>query len=410
MTIGKASEKSMKNLTSGNRYLALAGGVVVQLFVGIIYIWSIFQGPVIEHFGWTHGGAALTFSFMLPMNVLGVIAGGVLNDRKGARFVLHMGGILMTAGLLLSSAIPTGRPWLLYITYAGMGGFGGGLAYNATVSCAQKWWLDKKGLAGGIIICAYGMSTVVFTPVVNMLLGADGAGVRGTFRILAAVFAVIVLTVGWFVVNPTEAYMESHMRQHEAWREKKQYKPREVLASKRYYMLLVCLLCLTPAYLMLNPIIKSLGQMRGLPEKIAVISVMITGLASACGRLTAAWLSDKIGCIKVVLMLYTTTIASVLLLWHMRGNMFIVLIALIAYAYGGCAGVTPILATDFFGTTYMSSNFGLVMVSVMISGIVYPTLGTAVSPGGIPTAPAFLIPALLCVIGCVVLRFVHNKN
>ncbi|KMZ53535.1 MFS transporter [Dorea sp. D27] len=400
----------MKNMKNGNRYLALAGGVVVQLFVGIIYIWSIFQGPVIEHFGWTHSGAALTFSFMLPMNVLGVIAGGMLNDRKGARFVLHLGGILMTAGLLLSSFIPTGQPWLLYITYAGMGGFGGGLAYNATVSCAQKWWLDRKGLAGGIIVCAYGMSTVVFTPVVNMLLGRHGAGVQTTFRILAAVFAIIVLTVGWFVVNPADEYIESRMKENGEWRGKKQYKPREVLASKNYYMLLICLLCLTPAYLMLNPLIKSLGELRGLSEKIAVISVMITGLASACGRLTAAWLSDRIGCKKVLLILYIATTLSVLFLWHIRGNMFIVLIALIAYAYGGCAGVTPILATDFFGTEYMSSNFGLVMISVMISGIVYPALGTAVSPGGIPSAPAFLIPAILCIAGCVALCRVRSND
>ncbi|EEG75361.1 MFS transporter [[Clostridium] hylemonae] len=400
----------MQRLKNGSRYMALAGGIIVQIFVGIIYIWSIFQEPVIEYFNWTHSGAALTFSVMLPMNVLGVTAGGILNDRKGARFVLHTGGILMTAGLLLSSLIPKGQPWLLYIFYAGMGGFGGGLAYNATVSCAQKWWLDRKGLAGGIIVCAYGMSTVVFTPVVNMLLGENGVGVKNTFRILAAVFAVIVLTVGWFVVNPDEEYMDNCVKDSKEWIGKKQYKPGDVLRSGKYYMVLICLLCLTPAYLMLNPMIKSLGELRGLSEEIAVISVMITGLASALGRLTAAWLSDKIGCKRVLLMLYTITFVSILLLWNIHGNMFIVLIALITYAYGGCAGVTPVLATDFFGTKYMSSNFGLVMISVMISGIAYPTLGTAVSPAGIPAAQVFLIPAVLCVAGFVTLHFLYGKD
>lgn len=393
-----------------NRYLALAGGVVIQIFVGIIYIWSIFQEPVIEYFGWSHSGAALTFSIMLPMNVLGVIAGGILNDRKGARFVLHMGGILMTAGLLLSSLVPKSQPWLLYVFYAGMGGFGGGLAYNATVSCAQKWWLDKKGLAGGIIVCAYGMSTVVFTPIVNALLGEGGPGVKATFRILALIFAVIVLTAGWFIVNPSDEYMARFVRQKAELKGQRQYTPSEVVRSKKYYLLLLCLLCLTSGYLMLNPMLKSLGQLRGLSEQIAVASVMITGLASAIGRLTAAWLSDKIGGGRVLLLLYTITIISVLLLWHIQGNMFILLIALVTYAYGGCAGVTPILATDFFGTKYMSSNFGLVMVSVMISGIIYPTLGSFVSPGGYPTSGTFLIPAVLCVVGVVSLILLRNKD
>ena len=400
----------MQKLKEGNRYLALAGGVVIQLFVGIIYIWSIFQGPIIEYFGWTHSGAALTFSVMLPMNVLGVIAGGMLNDRKGARFVLYLGGILMTAGLLLSSFIPKEQPWLLYITYAGMGGFGGGLAYNATVSCAQKWWLDKKGLAGGIIICAYGMSTVVFTPVVDMLLGESGVGVQNTFRILALIFVIILLTAGGFIVNPNKEYIEMISDSNTELKGKRQYTPGEVLRSWKYYFLIICLLSLTAGYLMLNPMLKSLGEMRGLSEEIALIGVMITGLASAFGRLTAAWLSDKIGCTKVMLFLYTVTMISVLLLWRIQGNLFIVLIAFVAYAYGGCAGVTPILATDFFGIKYMSSNFGLVMVSVMISGIIYPFLGSIVSPGGEASVATFLIPAVLCMVGCVFLSVLRYKD
>jgi len=401
----------MENVRKENKYLPLIGGVIIQIFVGIIYIWSIFQEPVMEYFSWSHAEAALTFSIMLPVNVLGVMTGGVLNDKKGARFVLILGSILMSAGLVLSSVIPRGLPWLLYIFYAGMSGFGGGLIYNTTVSCAQKWWLHKKGLAGGIIVCAYGMSTVIFTPLVNMLLGENGVGFKNTFRILAVVFLVIILLAGPFIVNPSEEYMRQFAQPDKTVREQGQFTPVEVLKSPQYYMILVCLLSLTPAYLMLNPMIKSFGRLRGLSEEAAVASVMITGIASAAGRLTAAWLSDKIGGRRVLRILYVITIICILSIWHIEGWLFIVLIALITYAYGGCAGVTPVLSTEYFGTRYMSTNFGLVMVSVMISGALYPALGSRVSAGGVPSSATFIIPICLCVIGLLSAKLLgdHEK-
>ncbi|MEG1158628.1 MAG: MFS transporter, partial [Christensenellaceae bacterium] len=123
-----------------NRALPLIAGSMIQLCIGIIYIWSIFQAPVMEYYGWSSADASVTFSVMLATFVLGIILGGRLNDKIGPRPVVFLGGILFAAGIFLSSLVPQSMPWLIYVFYGGMAGFGVGAAYTATISCAQKWF------------------------------------------------------------------------------------------------------------------------------------------------------------------------------------------------------------------------------------------------------------------------------
>ena len=166
-----------------NKVMPLVSGAIIQLCIGIIYIWSIFQPAVMEYYSWSADNASVTFSIMLATFVLGIVVGGRLNDKKGPRLVVFLGGLMFCAGIFLSSLVPQDMPWLIYLFYGGMAGFGVGAAYTSTISCAQKWFMDKKGFATGVIVCTFGASTVVFTPIVNTLL--KNVGVSQTFLTLS---------------------------------------------------------------------------------------------------------------------------------------------------------------------------------------------------------------------------------
>ncbi|MEF9990322.1 MAG: OFA family MFS transporter [Christensenellaceae bacterium] len=388
-----------------NRALPLIAGSMIQLCIGIIYIWSIFQAPVMEYYGWSSADASVTFSVMLATFVLGIILGGRLNDKIGPRPVVFLGGILFAAGIFLSSLVPQSMPWLIYVFYGGMAGFGVGAAYTATISCAQKWFMDKKGFATGVIVCTFGASTVLFTPLVNYLLKA--VGVSLTFRLLSILFIAVVLIFAWFIKNPTKEYMDKFTVASPQLSSQKQFSPVEVLKTKQYYLLVLCMMFLTPAYFIINPLLKSLGTMRGLVEAAALAGVMVTGIASAAGRLTAPWLSDKIGRRNVLFLLYGITIACILLLTFAQGYLFIILIALIAYAFGGSAGVFPAIAADYYGTKNIGMNYGLVMIGFAISGLLFPAVARVVSVDGIPSALTFIIPAAASVVGILITFMLH---
>ena len=251
-----------------------------------------------------------------------------------------------------------------------------------------------------MIVCTFGASTVVFTPVANTLLKA--VGVSQTFLTLSLIFLAVLLIFGWFVKNPSKGYMERFETKLPDLSAQKQYTPGEVLKTKYYYFIFFSMLLLTPAYFIINPLLKSLGELRSLTEAAALAGVMATGMASAAGRLLAPWLSDRLGRRNVLFLLYGITLVSILLLTFAQSYFFIVLIALISFAFGGSAGVYPAVTADYFGIKNNGTNYGLVMIAFAASGLMFPAIATVVTPSGIPTAWTFLVPAIASVAGIFV--------
>lgn len=391
-----------------NKALPLVAGAVIQLCIGIIYIWSIFQPAVMEYYGWNAGDASVTFSIMLATFVLGIVLGGRINDKKGPRPVVFMGGLIFCAGIFLASLVPQSMPQLIWLFYGGMAGFGVGAAYTSTISCAQKWFMDKKGFATGVIVCTFGASTVVFTPVVNTLLKA--VGVSQTFLILSIIFLAVILIFGWFVKNPSQAYMDQFTARVPDLSKQKQCTPGEVLKSKYYYFIFFSMLLLTPAYFIINPLLKSLGELRNLTEAAALAGVMVTGMASAAGRLLAPWLSDRIGRRNVLFILYGITLVCIILLIFAQSYAFIALIALVSFAFGGSAGVYPAVTADYFGIKNNGVNYGLVMIAFAVSGLMFPAIAKIVTPGGVPTAWTFAVPAIGAVVGIIITMLLRKDK
>ncbi len=391
-----------------NRVLPLVAGAVIQLCIGIIYLWSVFRGSVIDYYSqyvaadFATTCATVTYSIMLAMFVVGIIVGGRSGQKKGPRPVLFTGGLMFVAGILLSAvsvAFAPTAPWLLCVFYGGVAGFGVGAAYTSTISCAQKWFLDRKGFATGIIVCTFGASTVVFTPVANSLL--KSYSVSQTFLTLALIFLAVIMIFSWFVKNPPEEYMKKFASSPQLTG-KKQYTPTEVLHTKSYYILLICMILLTASYFIINPLFKSLGAERGLAENAILGSIMATGIASAAGRLAAPWLSDKIGRGKVLILLYAVTIFAVLCLIFAHGYFYSILISLAAFAFGGSAGTFPAISADYFGTKNAGVNYGLVMIGFASSAIIFPNVTAAINAGLSEASPlTFIIPAAACVVGIV---------
>ena len=160
----------MSAITENKRGLkVLITGAILQLFLGIIYVWSVFVSPVSEFYGMEKSDVKLTTSFMLCFFVVGILVGGKMLAKLGASKVVLIGGLMLAVGMLATAFIPKDFARLIYVTYGIVGGFGVGAAYNAIISAAQKWFPKNRGFATGISVCAFGFSTVVFAPLVEAL-------------------------------------------------------------------------------------------------------------------------------------------------------------------------------------------------------------------------------------------------
>ena len=390
-----------------NRYFILSAGMVIQFCAGIIYGWSVFRGPVAAHLNWDAGAASLTSSVMLAMFVIGIILGGRAQDKLGPRKVTLTGSVLIGAGMICTSFITAGAPWLVYATYGCVAGLGVGSVYMSTIAVVQKWFPDRRGFASGMIVCAFGLSLVLFAPLAKSMLA--WLGVPKTFLVFGASFLIVCGICSLFVQNPPEGYLPKGYKPSQAANTKRQYTPSEIIKTKQFYLLLGALCFTLPAYFILNPVFMSLGAVRGLSEGLALLGVTLTGISSALGRLTVSWTSDKIGRKAAMVTIAVITLGASLMMIAGEGVLFLLCIMLISFGFGGAASVYSTMTVESFGTKHGGMNFGLVMIGFGVSALVFQNISKALTAGGSYTS-SFVLAAVTCVIAIVLVLLMKNPD
>jgi OFA family oxalate/formate antiporter-like MFS transporter len=361
-------------LQNVNRLKVLVSGAVLQLFLGIIYVWSVFVLPVSEEYGWSVDNAKLVSSFLLGFFVLGMLGGGRLEHRLGTHRMALAGGLLLAVGMAATAFIPAGSGWLIYLSYGVMGGFGVGMGYGAVVSCVPKWYREKRGFATGISVCAFGFSTVVFAPLIGELVSRYS--VRSAFLILAAAFVCVTLIFSPFVRLP-----ESGGPARQAGLDgKRQYTTGEMVKTGRYYLITFSLMLGTSVFFILNPSFVTLARERDMAS-LSTLIVMITGVASAIGRLAFPLISDKIGRETTAGAAIGLTALCAFALCFADGLVFMVIVAVCALCYGGYSGIYPLITGDYFGLENVGPNFAAVMCGFAVSALCFPVILTRLFGG-----------------------------
>lgn len=387
----------------GFRLSAVIACLITMFCIGIVYLWSVFQQPVIDHFCWDVSAVTMVSSAIVFFYVLGSLIGGALSDKTSPRTVIIIGAVLLSLGLFLTSILTSSHSWLIYLTYGVCSGIGVGFAYSSALNCIQKWYPHKRGFATGISVCAFGLATVVLGPLIEWLI--TKLDVPGTFRILAFTFPIIVIISGLFIVNPKTDYIDS-LNLPKTQVNQRQYTTREALKTLEFWSLALSLLFLPAAYMMIIPRIKTLGILRGLSDNLTTITVSLTGVASAVSRLVAASASDKVGRAWTIWTLTAINLVASIIMIFAKGWLYIVAVLLIVCGYSGPAGIFPAMCSDAFGSKYAGANYGCAFMFLGISSPVFTFLSTKISASGAVTGnytSSFIVAAAGCIVPLVML-------
>lgn len=382
---------------------ALASCIVNTFCVGLVYMWSVFQAPVVAHYGWEPASVTMISSTMIFMFVLGTLIGGFIQDKTTPRFVSYLGTALYFIGLFSTSLLTAGTPWLIYITYGVLAGLGVGLVYSCSLSCAQKWLPHRRGLATGVTCGSFGLSVVVFTPVAEYLIKT--VGVPMTFRVLAVGLMAVLLISSIFIKNPGSEYLAG-LNLSAAESNKKQYTPKETLKTPEFWCMAFSLFFLPAAYMMIIPIVKVLALARGISEAQASFTVQLVGISSALSRVIGATLSDKLGRAKTIFAMTILTVAASLMMTFAGGILYSVVVALIVFGYSAPAGIFPAMSTDAFGTKYSGTNYGLAFMFLGLSSPIFTLLSNTLNADGMVTGNytvSFITGAAVCIFPIVLL-------
>ncbi|KAJ3359409.1 hypothetical protein GGF32_009430 [Allomyces javanicus] len=409
------------------RWMLIPACIVIQVCVGSFYAWSVYNGPIKEVMGADATEESISETFYVAVGCFGIascLIGPVL-ERRGPFFVSVTGAVLFLIGQMLSAlGCAVHQVWILYLGYGLFGGAGIGMAYITPVAVLQRWYPEKRGLASGIAVGAFGAGSVVASFTQAALL--QSLGPMYCFIVLGITYFVIHLIASFVlrypappslitdadkptggVHSPTRptpvavAGLGSHRPSvtavAPAARIKPTTKPAETdpspnasgttvpaapeltlvqeLRSPLYIMIyIVYFLSVIPGLVMVSRVADMVKSAFGKPTTTATWVVGVNGFFNVLGRLLFGGLSDKLGTFPLFLFSIVVTIISmVVLLFSFHGDMFIVYcIAMwvLTTTYGAALGLVPGLLTESFGPKHFSALYGVMITSWASGGVI----------------------------------------
>lgn len=170
--------------------------VTVALSVTARTAFSLVFPPIVAEFGWDRGLAAGAFSFgFLVSAVLSPIIGRLM-DRRGPRFVIEAGVLVMAAGLLGATQIAS--PWQLYATLGVLVGAGANcMSFSVQSQYLPNWFVRRRAMAIGLAFSGVGVGAIVLLPWMQAVIQHDGW--RASCWMLGVMTLVVLLPLNWIV-------------------------------------------------------------------------------------------------------------------------------------------------------------------------------------------------------------------
>jgi MFS family permease len=134
---------------------------------------SLLFPPILDEFGWERGLTAGAFALGFIISALGAPFLGVLMDKKGPRWMINLGVVLVGSGMALAPFIT--RPWHLYLSLGFLVSGGSvALAYSGHALFLPNWFVRRRGLAVGIAFSGVGIASIVIFPWLQTLIVTRG--------------------------------------------------------------------------------------------------------------------------------------------------------------------------------------------------------------------------------------------
>ncbi|MBV6738403.1 L-lactate MFS transporter [Priestia megaterium] len=380
----------------------ILGTIIVQMGLGTIYTWSLFNQPLVNKFNWELSSVAITFSITSFSLAFATLFAGKLQEKWGIRKLIALSGFILGLGLILTSQVSS--LLMLYLLAGVIVGFADGTAYITSLSNLIKWFPNRKGLISGVSVSAYGLGSLVFKYINATLI--DTVGISQTFFYWGII--VMIMVVGGSLLLREAIVVETPINAENP-KNKRDYTVKEMLATKEVYFLFIMFFTACMSGLYLISIVKDIGvQLAGLNVAAAANAVAMIAIFNTIGRLILGSLSDKVSRLKVIASTFFITAIAFLTLSFVQLNygVFFICVAAIAFCFGGNITVFPAIVGDFFGLKNHSKNYG----------IVYQGFGLGALAGSFIAAflggfkPTFIVIGTLCVLSLIIAIFIKPPN
>jgi OFA family oxalate/formate antiporter-like MFS transporter len=387
-----------------NRWLVVAGGILVQLCLGAIYAWSAFTKKLtLAPYEFTQTQTQVIFSVgLLTFAVVMALIAGNWQKRVGPRKVAMAGGLILGLGYVLAGL--AGASFLGILIGVGiLGGAGIGLAYVCPIAALVKWFPDKKGMITGLAVAGFGFGALLwimltggfkFGAWVDLTPGWDGLygmgwSVNKVFILYGILFATLVGIGSLSLVNPPEGWLPAGWTPPAtgaASAGKVSYTVGQMVRTYQYWVLFLTFTVGALSGLMVIGIIKLFGMDRltaGGVDSTKAMAITNTAmglfyaLLNGLGRIIWGTVSDRLGR-KNSIVLMSLFQGVIMIAFYFIGRFewgLYIGAAIIGFNFGGNFALFPAATADYFGNKTVGVNYPYVFLAYGVGGVVGPILG-----------------------------------
>ncbi|MEM0342942.1 MAG: OFA family MFS transporter [Thermoplasmata archaeon] len=386
-----------------NRWTRVIGALLVQLALGCIYAWSVFNKPLASQLEEPAKSLQVLGIFATSLAAFGlsVQLGGRMQDKRGPRDIAILSGVVYAAGYLMSWQFNDSMP-MMYLSYAVLG-MGVGIGYSCPLSCCIKWFPDKKGLVSGISVAGFGAGTFIFAQVAQYIIdqaASPAEGLSAAYLYLGIIFLFMVAIGALFLTDPPAGYCPlgwTPPKEGAGSIAKKQFRPGEMVKTRSFILLWTMFVLSATCGLMMIGNVSNVAQ--NLEDIFAAKhpgfnpatdNVMVTGqvatmtgilaVFNGAGRIAWGFISDRIGRTKAMKVMFLT---QAVILFSAAGFILskptdevlaflglTALVSLVGFCFGGNFALFPPTTSEYFGNKYFGNNYGIVFTSYAVGGVI----------------------------------------
>lgn len=349
--------------------LILSASAILMLTMAARLTTGLFLSPINTATGL--GVASISFAMAVGQFMWGASQPlfGAVADKYGAARVIVLGGVMLAVGLAATPFVSSQWGLLLTLGVLSAAGAGAGSFSILIGATAQRLPPARRPFASGFINAGGSFGQFVFAPLVQAIIAASG-WVVAMFALAAS--TLLTLPLAWTLRGKPPSAGTGATDELTLGRQ-----VRVAMRDKSY-------LCLHAGFFTCGFHIAFLAThlpgevaLCGLPAGVAATSLGLIGLFNIAGSLSAGALAQRYRMKWLLVLMYASRalIIGIYLLAPKTAWTFYVFAAALGFTWLATVPPTAGLVGKLFGTRYLSTLFGLTLLSHQIGGFFGAWLG-----------------------------------
>ncbi len=364
----------------------VAGGFVLFFFgIGLaINTVGIFIEEVVSTLHFSRGDFSLFFSIAALSMTAGAIVVGKLIEKISIRIIMVTGTVLFTGGILLYSQC---RTLAQFYTVSVLLGIGSSAMHIIPVTTMiNNWFVQKRGLAMGIVFAGTGIGGLLLNPFVTWLIEKNFLGTefgwQGAYIISGSIAGIFIIPVALFVMKKTPAEMgqfpDGMAEQPEDNAGDLGFSVGEAVKTPMFWMVAAMAFFFSVINMGINQhLFPYLNGDMGFSKSAAALIVGAYLGMTVLGKISLGALSDRRGLSFAVTIFLTIVLAGIAIL--LRANvLWLAVIFVVVFGFGNVIQtvIPPLVTAHCFGLKQYGLIYGIVSIFMTIgSGIGTPLSG-----------------------------------